>query len=209
MTRTAEGGFTLLETLIAAALGTLVLGGALLAGAQLSRTAAAADDRMRGIDAVARLDERLHSDASSAWAVFVTPGNASEVDFYSQDGAHRPFFWRYSYDATMRAVARGGEIFAPVSGFLAAGVQASQIGVLDPLFANARVPDVAYAFSPGTPAGNALVHVRIDAPGIVRDEFLSSATAPTTFTVVIEYTPSPPPIATPTPTPIPQRSPAA
>jgi hypothetical protein len=64
---------------------------------------------------------------------------------------------------------------------------------------------VQYSFAamPSAIGGNRLVVVQIVASGVNRSVLLASEDAPTTFTVVVDYTPSPAPVVTPTLTPVP------
>ena len=220
--RERQAGFTLVETLIGAAVAAIVIGGLVVLASRLTQTTSALGTRVQSQSAVERLLERLSAEAASAWAVYVPAddinGNANadghEVDFFSEDGSHRPFAWAYSFDATHKRITRyafapggaasAGETIQPVDAFTATSVAITQVGTIDPLFRGSVAQPVAYAFgaSPDAVGGNALVQLQIIASGVDRNELLASATAPTTFTVIVNYTPSPTPVVTATPTPM-------
>jgi type II secretory pathway pseudopilin PulG len=193
--RERERGFTLVEYVIGAAIASVML---LLAVAFSSL-----DVRVQSSSAAERLAERLETEAASAWAVYA-PG-PSEVDFFSEDGSHRAYTWSYAYDAATKMVARSsGERFGPFDSFSVTAVSVAQLGAIDPLFSGARATPVTYRYAASAQAigGNALVDVHVAGSGVDRTMLLASATAPTTFTVVVNYTPSPAPVPTATPTPL-------
>ena len=218
-----EAGFTLVELVIGAAVAAIVIGGLVLLASRLAQATSALGTRVQSQGAAERLMERLPSEAASAWAVYVPStdvnGNANsdghEVDFFTEDGSHRAFSWAYSFDAAQKCITRyafargttpsAGEVIQPVDAFVATTVTITQIGAVDPLFAGATATAVTYGFdaAPGASGGNALVQLQIGASGVETNELLASESAPTTFTVIVNYTPSPTPVVTPTPTPIP------
>jgi len=66
--------------------------------------------------------------------------------------------------------------------------------VYDALFSTANATPVDFDFGWSQPAavgGNALTRVQIEGTGVDRTLLLSSATAPSHFTVVVDYTPPP------------------
>ena len=217
-----QAGFTLIELVVGATMGAVITMAALFAVRHLGIAAARADARVREGAAVDRLSERLEAEAASAWAVYVPANDAygapnadgHEVAFFTQDGAHRSYAWAYDFDAASGTVTRSslvpggapiaGERFGPFDAFTAAFTDA--VSLADPLFAQASAPSVRYAFAsmPGAIGGNGIVTLRIASATIARTALLASATAPTTFTVVVPYTPGPPASPTPTPTPLPQ-----
>lgn len=219
--RESEAGFTLIELLVGAAIAAVVLLLAVTFVARLTGWTASLDRRVQSNGAAERLMDRLETEAASAWAVYVPAtdvlGNANadghEIDLYAQDGSHRPYQWAYAYDAASKTITRysdapgvgaqAGEQIGPLDAFSAVAVDVTQLGTMDSLFAGATAPRVRYAF-PATSAvgGNALVDVTFTASGVNRDELLASGTAPTTYTVVLTYTPSPAPLATATPPPL-------
>ncbi len=220
--RHAERGFTLVETLIATAIAAVTIGGLVLLAAHLTSLAARLHARADAQMRADRLNERLASEAAGAWAVFVPPadvlgianGDGHELDFFAEDALHRPYAWAYRYDTTRGTLARYAyapgeppiqtEALGAFDAFVARGPFAPSAlgdptsGAYDPLFAGASVPFVAHAFAqmPNATGGNAFVVVRVRAAGVDRNETLASATAPTTFTVLVSYTPSPAPAQT-------------
>jgi prepilin-type N-terminal cleavage/methylation domain-containing protein len=220
--RERQAGFTLVELLIAAAIASIVIGGLVVFASRLAQTTSTLGMRVQSQSATERLMERLSTEAASAWAVYVPAtdvnGNANadghELAFFSEDGSHRPYAWAYSFDATRKQITRyafapgnaasAGETIEPIDTFTATSVPVTQIGTVDPLFNGSTAPPVAYSFgaSPDAVGGNAVVQLQITASGVERNELLASATAPTTFTVIVNYTPSPTPVVTATPTPL-------
>jgi len=216
-----QRGFSTIEVTIAAAIA-LLIGWQLLATSHaLVFGAARLNDRMRARSAADRLEERLTADAASAWSVFVPETDVNgksntdghEVDFASQDASHRGLWWAYAYDAAARRATRyayaqggsalAGERFDGLDGMVAhthplTDVQKHSSGIFDPLFERATLSDVDVTFAWGAPAagGNHLVAVCVRGIGIERTLLIASGTAPSTFTVVVKYTPPPP---TPTP----------
>jgi len=226
MQPTAQRGFTLIETMIAAGIFTM-LAGVLVVMA--SRTVAASDGlalRMNAAAGVGSLVERLTSDAASAFAVYVPATDAlgdpnadgHEIDFYAQDGSHRPSTWAYRFDPVANTVTRyatgngtpaAGTSAANIDSFVATAARASDLSnaaspAYDPLFGGAHAPDVPFSFAamPAAIGGNRLVELTIAARGIKQRVWLAAADAPTAFTVVVTYTPSPAPVVTPTPVPL-------
>jgi type II secretory pathway pseudopilin PulG len=227
MSRHCETGFTLVETMVGAAIAAMLLG-VLVAGAdRLVSWANAANARVAAQAGSWRLIERLSSEAASAWAVYV-PANdvlgqsnadGHEVDFFSEDGSHNPYLWTYTYDAASNTITRytieagappvAGDAITNIDSFVATPASVTQLGnpaspAYDPLFSGALAPDVPFSFSvmPNATGGNRLVAIQLVASGIDRNVLLASEDAPTAFTVVVTYTPSPAPIATPTPSPL-------
>jgi type II secretory pathway pseudopilin PulG len=215
-------GFTLVEVLAGVATATIVL--SLLVGlaARLTRSAASVETLAQASNAAGLLATRLDAETASAWAVFVPPSDLDgapnadghELDFYTEDGAHRPYTWAYRFDAVAHSVTRyayapgdspvATDTFSPIDSFAATTLRATEIASADPLLAGATVTDVAYPM-PSMPAavgGNGAVQLRVGAAGVALQRLLTSQTVPTTFTVLVRYSPSPPPVATPTPTPI-------
>ncbi len=230
--KNAESGFTLVETIVGAAVAFFVIW-TLVAIANRSVTAAAhLHAMMSGENAAARLTERLGSESASAWAVWV-PGrdvvgdndaDGHEVDLFAEDGAHRAHAWAYRYDAqthllTRYAYAPGvpaqpGEIMGYFDSFRAVMGDPGALGDpsnrdwYDPLLAGVSAPLVHYAFAsmPSAQGGNGLVNVSLSASGVEQSIIITGAAAPTTFTIVLPYTPAPIP-ATPTPGPLPTLTP--
>jgi hypothetical protein len=223
-----QAGFTLVEVVLGAAIATFVLFVALGFTHNLIGTAARVNAHVQGDIAVERLAERLSAEAASAWAVYVPAtdvldnanADGHEIAFFSEDGAHRSYAWAYLYDASSETVTRysygpavtptPGEKIGPITSFQATATDIENLG--DPLFAAATAPAVHYTYATmnGAVGGNAIVSLHLAATGAHRIEELASATAPTSFTVIINYTPPPPPApsATPLPLPMPTLSPS-
>ena len=209
---------SLIETIVAAAIA-LLLGLQLLAMTHASVLGARRlDARLRARASADRLEERLIADAASAWSVFV-PGagvrgepnpDGHEVDFVTEDASHAPSWWAYAFDAASQRVTRyayvpggpalPGERFDDLDGLGAHAHPLSDLsrrasGVYDPLFVGASAPDVEVRFgwNPAAIGGNRVVAVRVSGDDIDRTLLLSSATAPSRFTVVVKYTTAPAP----------------
>lgn len=229
--RRSECGFTLIEVVVGAAIAAVVTFALVATALHAAKGAAILNSRLVAQSNAANLAERLTAESASAWAVFVPPtdvrGGANadghELDFFAEDGAHRPYAWAYRYDATSKMLCRysyapgvpavAGELFGPFDAFSAASADASAVSqpgsaVYDPLFANLTVPDVDYASTemPGALGGNRMTRIKIAAHGVDFERTLASATAPTTFTIRLTYTPAPP-TQTPTPSPLPTFTP--
>ncbi len=206
----------LLEVLIAAAVGTLLLWVLVRAGSTLIAAATALDARVVATRSLDRLADRLGSDSALAWSIFVPPsdllGNANadghEVDIESQDAQHARFRWAYLFAGGTQRVTlyadtttglRVADVFSGITAFRA---EVHPIGdlsdprstVFDPLLAGSGAPAVAYDYgwSPSAAVGgNALARIVIAASGSARTLLLASATAPSGYHVVVEYTPGP------------------
>lgn len=222
-----QAGFSLIEVLVAGAIASIVLFALLAATHTAIDGARAMNGRLNANAAALRLEERLSSEAASAWAVDVpaldvlgaSNTDGHEVEFFAEDASHRRYLWAYRYDASAKQVVRyayapgvapvAQEITGPIDGFSARAAAASAItspqsALYDPLFAGTTVADVAYPFPGlGISGGNGLVRVRIAAGGADDNLTLASATAPTSFTIVIPYTPAPQPSPTATPSALP------
>lgn len=217
----SQRGFSLVEVVVASAIAFTI--GALLVWLTHATVLAAAhlDRRVSARSTVDRLAERMATDASSAWSIFVPArdvlGNANadghEVDFVSEDASHRSYWWAYDYDArasqvTVYAYAPGtppsaGDVYAGINAYSAeihalTDLAVPSSDVYDALFASdALTPvDVPFEWGGNAAGGNHLVRVHVSAEGIDRTMLLATGTAPTHFTVVVDYTPPP---ATPTP----------
>jgi hypothetical protein len=180
-------------------------------------SAAHLDRRLRARSAADRLEERLASDAATAWSIFVpntdvngtNNADGHELDFVTEDASHRSFWWAYGYDATAKDVTRyayapgsapvSGETYDDIDGLVARAHPITDLAkpasdAYDPLFAGISVSavDVDFGWNAAAAGGNHLVRVRLTGSGIDRTMSLASATAPSHFTVVVKYTPPPP-----------------
>ncbi len=178
--------------------------------------------RLDGRSVTDRLAERLESDAASAWSIFVPASDvfgannadAHELDFATQDASHHTYWWAYNYaPATQRVTVYAytlgskpiaGDAFDGITGYGAESHPVTDLSdprsdIYDALFSGTTVTPVDFDFGWSNAlanGGNRLTRVQLEATGVDRTILLSSATAPTHFTVVVEYTPPP---ATPTP----------
>ncbi len=212
-----QAGFTLIETLVGAAIAVVMIWTLVVMADRLVASAAAANLRLVASANAGRLVERLSSEAASALAVYVPAtdvlgaanSDGHELDFSTQDGAHRTYAWAYTFDSAAQTLTRytltgggapvAGDVLRRIDSFSATTAPVTQLGTpsnpaYDPLFAGANATDVP---------GNRLVAVQVVASGVDRSVLLATEDAPTAFTVVVNYTPSPPPVVTPTPSPIP------
>ena len=222
MERASERAFTLVELLVGIAIAAIVFSLLASVANRVVATASSTESRVQAGAAAQVLLARLDAESASAWAVYVPPSDIDgianadghELDFYTEDGAHRSYSWAYLFNAKQQTVTRyaygagstvATDTFAPIASFAVRSVPASQLGANDPLFSGAAAQDVRYPIPslPSAIAGNAAVFLHVVSTGVELNDALTSATAPTTFTVVINYTPSPAPLPTPTPTPIP------
>ena len=212
----------LIEVLVAAAVAFVLVWLLVRLAGQTIFAAAHLDTRLNARSATDRLAERLESDAAGAWSIFV-PANdvfgtsnadAHELDFVTEDASHRTYWWAYGYApaterVTVYAYSPGsapvaGDAFDGITGFGAESHPVTDISdprsdVYDPLFSGTTAAPVDFDFGWSNAlanGGNRLTRVQLEATGVDRTLLLSSATAPTHFTVVVEYTPPP---ATPTP----------
>ena len=96
--------------------------------------------------------------------------------------------------------AHAGETYEGVARFVARVHPITDLAqpssdAYDPLFAGVAVTavEIPYGWNPAATGGNHLVRVTLEAGGVVRDALLASGTAPSHFTVVVDYTPAPTP----------------
>jgi hypothetical protein len=212
----------LVEVLVAAAVAFVLAWLLVRLAGQTIFAAAHLDTRLNGRSATDRLAERLESDAAGAWSIFVpvsdvfgaSNADAHELDFTTQDASHRIYWWAYGYNPTTQRVTvyaytpgsapLAGDEFDGITGFGAESHPVTDLAdpqsdIYDALFAGASVTpvDFDFGFNQGAAmGGNRLTRVQLEAAGVDRTLLLSSATAPTHFTVVVNYT-SPPATATP------------
>lgn len=208
----SQRGFSLVEVLIAAGI-SVMLAAMLVAIAHTfigwSHRASTSTNAQSALD---RLDERLTTESAGAWSVFV-PANdvlgasnadGHELDIATEDALRRPSFRAYRYDAnaaTMREYVYGTPGDAPIAtGVLTPGVSAFSAingpasALAGPLFANANIVDADVPLPLGSSeaiGGNRLTQVRVVIGGFERELVLASATAPSSYTVVLRYTPAP------------------
>jgi len=212
----SQRGFSLVEVVVASAV-TFVVGSLLVWLAHATVFAAShSNARLTGIASAGRLAERLCADAAGAWSLFVPAADVfgaansdgHELDFVSEDASHRTFWWAYRYDATAGRVtvyaytpgstAVAGDEFDGITSFASemhpvTDVTSAASDAYDSLFSGATVTPVSvdYGWNAQASGGNRLERVRIAAAGADRTLLLSSGTAPTHFTVIVDYTPPP------------------
>jgi hypothetical protein len=219
-------GFSLVETVIAAAIAVVlawllfhVLAKMLLAG----RLQSARDLEQ---STIAQLVDNLTTEEDDAWAIYVPPSDVfgasnsdgHEVDFFARDAKQQPYFWAYAYDAATHSVKRyrlsapGGTptldvTFSGITSFLAqtypvTALQDASTPIYSALYNGAALKSGIVHFYAGMPwiaGGNNITYVHIEGQTLKRDLQLVTQTAPSGFTVVLNYTPSPSPVPTATP----------
>ncbi len=225
----AQGGFTLLETVLALSIA-LPLGlaflGLLGAGVRGAAAAAALGSQRHGL---ASLIERLDAEAHSAAAIF-TPatdvlgqaacdanGICRELDFFTRDAQGVARFLAYRYDPPSQSLTRyayddrngngpvnlrpSGIAISNVASFGAQRISISQIPI--PALGTYAPRDVVVPFGyPGVAGGNAIVAVDVGNGAMhLRHELAPRLTA-TGFSVVVG-TYAPPAAATPAVTAVP------
>ena len=214
-----ERGFTLLETIVAVAVVTLIASFALSAIAQALRWNASLAQHRTAETAVEALADRLEADEDSAWAIFTPPQDASgspnadghELDFFFRDAQNRAHFFAYSYDKTAHRIQRltyaqiggapaaNGAPFAGVEDFFArtypiTSLQDPDSLVYSDLYRGAGLHTAQVRFDRARPwlaGGNQITYVRVRSAQTTRELQLSTQTAPGGFTIVLRYTPAP------------------
>ncbi|HEY5256871.1 MAG TPA: hypothetical protein VIJ12_00670 [Candidatus Baltobacteraceae bacterium] len=217
MRNASQHGFTLIDLLIGTAIA-VMLGALLVALAHAfsgwNALAANTVDAQATID---RLSDRWSASTAGAWAVFVPPddvcGRANadghEFDIATQDDLRRPSYRAYLYDAASRRVSEytyGAPGAAPLAGDVSENVVAfdahtQPLSTLqragdpfyDSLFAKSTIvdADVPVGMGPVALGGNRVTRVHIIVGRVERTVMLASGTAPSSFTVILTYTPPP------------------
>jgi prepilin-type N-terminal cleavage/methylation domain-containing protein len=230
MGRGAARGFTLVETLIAVAIGVVLGYFILLAITSLLHSASLTAQREHEQAAIASLVDRWQAEEDSAWAIFTPPNDVlgspntdgHELDFFTRDGKNRTYFWAYTYDARSQTLARYlygspgttpmlDRRFSGITKFVAhtypvTALQDPNSAIYSALYANASLQAGAVQFYPSMPwiaGGNQITDVQISGASFHRDMQLSTQTAPSGFTVVLRYTPAPTPTPAASSTPSP------
>ncbi|MDQ2681120.1 MAG: prepilin-type N-terminal cleavage/methylation domain-containing protein, partial [Candidatus Eremiobacteraeota bacterium] len=223
--RKVQAGFSLIEVLIAAALFIVVsitMLSALRASAHWMQKLA-----VRGTQeaAVAHLIERWQAESASAWAIFSPStdvlGNANadhhELDFFLRDGRNRPVFWAYYYDKSAQTLTR--YLYAPGQPKIQDGASVPNVvqfsaqtfpitaiaDAVSPVYLPMFDPtgtagEVNFGYGADVVGGNRLTSVHIVTASQDRSIVLDSGTAPSGFTIVLNYTPAP--TATPPKSPL-------
>lgn len=212
-----QRGFTLVEVLVSSAIAVtigLALAAFVHAVAGWGVRAAAATNAQAALDGLA---ERWNAQSATAWSVF-TPAtdvlrrsnaDGHEFDIATVDSQRRPSFRAYRYDAAAHTLTEyayaspgsvpiAGNAVANISTFEAhtypAGALAdSDSPAYDPVFEDAHIldADVPVGLGPEALGGNRITRVHITSEHEDRSIALSSATAPSNFTIILTYTPPP------------------
>jgi len=169
--------------------------------------------------AIESLVDRWRAEEDSAWAIFtpatdvngVSNGDGHEIDFFTRDAKYRSYFWAYGYDSAKQTLTRylygapGGaatidETYSGVTSFYArtyplTALQDPSSKVYSPLYNGATLQPGAVRFygasRPDIAGGNQITYVRVEGPSMVREMQLATRSAPSGFTVVLQYTPAP------------------
>ena len=167
------------------------------------------------------LVDRWRAEEDSAWAIFtpdtdvngVANGDGHEVDFFTRDAKYQSYFWAYNYDAQAKTLMRyqyaapggtpvvdttyGGITTFYVHTYPVTALQDRSSKVYSPLYDGATLLPGAVRFYgaayPQIAGGNQITYLRVESPTMVREMQLSTQTAPSGFTVVLQYTPAPGP----------------
>ncbi len=142
-----ERGFTLIETMIAAALFVVMMGTAFAAVVVTGNVMRSAATTQRGSGAIDRQAAAFRAESATASAVFVPPfdlhgepnADGHEVDFYAKGQANRDVFWRYAYDRTNSTLRRYD--YDPRTN--AVGVRDPRSGTIDATASYPAIPGVS------------------------------------------------------------------
>jgi type II secretory pathway pseudopilin PulG len=233
-------GFTLVEVVVALGI-SVVLGFFLLrATGSLLHWSSLQAQRNTEHASIAQLEDRWDAEERSAWAIFTPNADVNgasnadghELDFFTRDAKSQSYFWAYNYDAAHHTLTRylygspGGpptaaQTYSGITKFYAhtypvTALQDRSSKIYSPLYDGAHLTAGVVRFygasKPEIAGGNQITYVRIEGPTLIREIELATDTAPSGFTVVLQYTPAPadtpnaspspgatPPIAMPTP----------
>jgi prepilin-type N-terminal cleavage/methylation domain-containing protein len=214
-----QRGFSLLEVAVAAAIAVVLALFCVRAAAAALHALSLQSTRMNEESVVQTLTDRWQADEDTAWAIFTPPsdvsGNANadghELDFFSRDAKNRSYFWAYAYNANTQTLIRYtydapgaapslDETFTGITRFYAhtyplTALQDASSKIYSPLYASATLSDGGVQFyptnAPWIQGGNTITYVRLETAVNVRELHLSTQTAPSGFTVVLNYTPAP------------------
>jgi prepilin-type N-terminal cleavage/methylation domain-containing protein len=215
----SQRGFSLLETLVAVAVVTVIGFFVVSAIAQALRWNAAFSQHRMAEAAIGFLADRLEAEEDSAWAIFAPPLDAygssnadgHEVDFFFRDAQSRAHFIAYCYHKTKHRIQRllyaktGGAPAAdgaPISGiddffaqtYPVTALQDPDSLVYSDLYRSAALHRAEVRFDRAQPwiaGGNQITYVRVRSAQTTREFQLSTQTAPSGFTIVLRYTPAP------------------
>ncbi len=169
--------------------------------------------------AIGELVDRWHAEEDSAWAIFTPASDVNgasnsdghEVDFFNRDAKFESYFWAYDYDAADKTLTRylyaapgsapqADKTYDGITGFYAhtypvTALQDPAAKIYSPAYNGAALQPGAVRFygaaNPLIAGGNQITYVRVQSATRVRELQLSTSTAPTGFTIVLNYTPKP------------------
>jgi prepilin-type N-terminal cleavage/methylation domain-containing protein len=222
--KSAQRGFTLLETLLALGVMSAIALFLLSAITNVLRWNAALAEREGSEASLSALTDRMQAEEDSAWAIFTPPrdvygksnSDGHELDFFMRDAQNRAHFWAYCYDQNGRSLQRlvysapgasaisDGAPARGISAFFArtypvTALADSSSPVYSSLYQNATLHAAAVRFGfadqPWIAGGNQITYVRFETHQSARALQLSTQTAPSGFTIALRYTPSPGPTA--------------
>ena len=222
MMKGPQRGFTLLETLLALGVMTAIGLCLFSTLSGVVRWNGAAAQRENAEASLGGLVDRVEAEEDTAWAIFTPPqdvhgknnSDGHELDFFLRDARNRAHFWAYCYDRATLTLQRfvyaapdSGAIAsdAPIHGIAAFFAQTFPVTALQdsnsPLYSSLyrdaalRAATVHFGFAdrPWIAGGNQITYVRLATAQSTRTLELSTQTAPSGFTVVLRYTPSPSP----------------
>lgn len=213
-----ERGFTLIDVLVGTAIAVLIGG---ISIAIVHALVGGTVHTARSVTATSSLDrlaDRWNAASAGAWAIF-TPSDdvfgapntdGHEFDIATQDDLRRTSYRAYVYNAPAQQLREyvyaspgdppiaTGDVSTGVTAFVAttespSALQHSGDPLYDPLFSPSTIVDADVDVGMGAQAvgGNRLTSVRIAAGSFTRTILLASGTAPSSFTVVLTYTPPP------------------
>ena len=181
--------------------------------------------RFRDAATLTRLSSLWYAEQDDAWAIFTPPADVSgkpntdghELDFYTRDESGTDRFWAYTFDSNAQtltrstyaapgASARVDQVFTGIASFHAqtyplTALQDTASPIYSPMYASATVQNGAVRFfsqsAPWIAGGNQITDVRIANAQQSLEFHLSTQSAPSGYTVVLNYTPAPSPSASP------------
>lgn len=212
-------GFTLIEFIVAASLTVILtaIASAMILPALRAMTLQSVRDTQTA--SIESLVDQWRSDERSAWAIFtpaqdvngVSNDDGHELDMFRRDQESRSQFWAYRFDETAHAVTRylysdigsnpvADETYAGITSFSARTYPVTALSdpssaIYSPLFKGVGLTPASVRFfgdqHPEVAGGNQITHVRVATAVTVRDLLLATESAPSGFTIVLRYTPSP------------------
>jgi type II secretory pathway pseudopilin PulG len=211
MRSACQRGFTLIDLMVGTAIAILIASLCIAVVHALLGWTARAETTVSATSSLDRLADRWDAAAASAWAIF-TPANdvfgaanadGHEFDIATQDDQRRTSYRAYVYSANARKLSEyvygspgdapiaTGDVTTGITAFSAQTAKPSTLG--DPLFTRSTIADadVGVGLESQAIGGNRITSVAISAGSLQRTIALASGTAPSSFTIVLTYTPSP------------------